>query len=191
MYDDFLLLIKEMINLQKKIMLLDELLSLIVSRDKRASYYIYDTYAESLYAVICHSIDKQEIAEEALFEVFEKIFSNIAQYSDRKGTFFSWLLSLCRETIREKQTSLNSEFIQNRNFVNAIGGDFSKFSVVKEYGIQEFVKNLRPKSVQQLDLLLFKGKDIPTTSEILEIQEDQLFIQIKQGIDDLRAVIEN
>ena len=170
---------------------LDELLSLIMSRDKRASYYIYDTYAESLYGIICHSIDKQEIAEEALFEVFEKIFSNIAQFSDRKGTFFSWLLSLCRETIRDKQTALDTENPQNRNFVSALRGDFSKFSVVKENGIQEFVKNLRPKSVQQLDLLLFKGKKISTTSEILEISEEQLFIQTKQGIDDLRAIIEN
>lgn len=170
---------------------LDELLSLIISRNKRASYYIYDMYAESLYAIICHSIDKQEVAEEVLFEVFEKIFSNIAQFSDRKGTFFSWLLILCRETIREKQTSLNAEFSQNRNFVNTISSDFYKFSVLKEYGKQEFVKSLRPKAIQQLDLLLFKGKNISSTSEILEITEEQLFVQIKHGIDDLRAVIEN
>ena len=167
------------------------MIGLIVSRDKKASYYLYDAYAESLYAIICHSIDKQEVANEALLEVFEKIFSNIAQFSDSKGTFFTWLLTLCRETICEKQASINSNFDQNRNFVNAIGGDFSKFSVLKEYGIQEFVKNLRPKSVQHLDLLLFKGKDISSTSQILEIPETQLFIQIKQGIDDLRAVIEN
>ncbi len=170
---------------------LDELLSLIVSRDKRASYYIYDTYVESLYAIICHSIDKQEIAEEALFEVFEKIFANISQFSDSKGTFFGWLLSLCRETIHDKQTALNTEKRENHNFVSIIGGNFTKFSVVKEYGIQEFVKNLRPKSVQQLDLLLFKGKDIATTSEILEISEEQLLTQTKHGIDDLRAAIEN
>ncbi len=168
---------------------LDELLSLIVSRDKRASYYLCDTYAESLYAIICHSIDKQKIAEETLFEVFDKIFSNIAQFSDSKGTFFGWLLSLCRETIQDKQTALNIEFSENRNFVTANTGDFSKFSIVKEYGIQEFVKNLRPKSIQQLELLLFKGKDIATTSKILEISEVQLLKQTKQGVDDLRTVI--
>ena len=134
-------------------MQLDQLLSLIVSRDKRASYYIYDRYAESMYAIICHSIDKQEIAEEALFEVFEKIFSNIADFSDTKGTFFSWLLSLCREIIRDKQTTLNKEANQNGNFASSINENFSKISVVKEYGIQEFLKNLRPKSVHQLDLL--------------------------------------
>ena len=171
-------------------MQLDQLLSLIVSRDKRASYYLYDTYAESLYAVICHSIEKQEVAEEALFEVFEKIFSNIADFSDSKGTFFTWLLSLCRETIRDKQTALNLKLSQNRNFVSAVNGNSAKFSVIKEYGVQEFVKNLRPKSIQQLDLLLFKGKNIAATSEVLEIPEAQLFVQTKQGIDELRAVIE-
>lgn len=171
-------------------MQLDQLLSLIVSRDKRASYYIYDRYAESLFAIICHSIDKQEIAEEALFEVFEKIFSNIAEFSDTKGTFFSWLLSLCRETINDKQTALNAEVSKSRNFVSSINENSSKFSVVKEYGIQEFLKNLRPKSVQQLDLLLFKGKNIATTSEILEISEEQLLRQTKQGIGEIRAVIE-
>ncbi len=170
---------------------LDQLLSLIVSRDKRASYYIYDKYAESLYAIICHSIDKQEIAEEALFEVFEKVFTNISQFSDSKGTFFGWLLSLCRETICEKQTSINSNFSPNRNFVSTITREDSKFSIIKEYGVQEFVKNLRPKSVQQLDLLLFKGKDIASTSEILEISENQLFLNIKQSVDDLRAIIAN
>lgn len=169
---------------------LDELLSLIVSRDRRASYYIYDTYADSLYAIISHSIDKQEIAEETLFEVFEKIFTTISQFSDSKGTFFGWLLSLCREAIREKQTNLNSASNNNRNFVSSIAGDFSKFSVVKELGVQEFVKNLRPKTVQQLDLLLFKGKDIATTSKILEISEVQLLQQTKQGIDDLRKILE-
>ncbi len=172
-------------------MQLDQLLSLIVSRDKRASYYLYDMYGESLYGIICHSIDKQEIAEEALFEVFEKVFANISHFSDSKGTFYSWLLSLCRETIRDKQNALKSEVSQNQNFVTAISQDFPKFSVLKEYGIQEFVKNLRPKSVQQLDLLLFKGKNISTTCEILEISEEQLLLQTKQGVDDLRAVIEN
>ena len=171
-------------------MQLDQLLSLIVSRDKRASYYLYDTYAESLYAVICHSIEKQEVAEEALLEVFGKIFSNIAYFSDSKGTFFTWLLSLCRETIRDKQTALNLELSQNQNFVSAINGNSAKLSVIKEYGVQEFVKNLRPKSIQQLDLLLFKGKNISATSEVLEIPEAQLFVQTKQGIDELRAVIE-
>ena len=171
-------------------MQLDQLLSLIVSRDKRASYYLYDTYAESLYAVICHSIEKQEVAEEALLEVFGKIFSNIADFSDSKGTFFTWLLSLCRETIRDKQTALNLELSQNQNFVSAINGNSAKLSVIKEYGVQEFVKNLRPKSIQQLDLLLFKGKNISATSEVLEIPEAQLFVQTKQGIDELRAVIE-
>lgn len=169
---------------------LDQLLSLIVSREKKASYYIYDTYAESLYAIISHSIEKQEVAEEALLDVFTKIFSNIADFSDSKGTFFTWLLSLCRETIRVKQTSLNLEFSQNQNFVSAVNGNSAKISVIKEYGVQEFVKNLRPKTIQQLDLLLFKGKNISSTSEVLEISEAQLFIQTKQGIDDIRAVIE-
>lgn len=170
---------------------INELLSLIVSRDKRASYYLYDLYAESLYGIICQSIDKQEIAEEALFEVFEKIFQNIGNFSDRKGTFFSWLLGLCRETILEKQTALNSELNNNRNFASSIDDNSSHFSVVKAYGLQEFVKNLRPKSVQQLDLLLFKGKNLAAVSEILEISEEQLLLQTKQGVDDLRAIIEN
>ena len=87
-------------------------------------------------------------------------------------------------------TTLNKEANQNGNFASSINENFSKISVVKEYGIQEFLKNLRPKSVQQLDLLLFKGKNTASTSEILEISEAQLFIQTKQGIDDLRAIIE-
>lgn len=170
---------------------IDELLSLIVSRDKRASYYLYDMYAESLHGIICQSIDKQEIAEEVLFEVFEKVFTNISHFSDSKGTFFCWLLSLCRETIRDKQTTLKMQNRENRNFVSPMEGDFSKFSIQKKYGVQEFVKNLRPKSVQQLDLLLFKGKNIAAVSEILEISEEQLLLQTKQGVDDLRAIIEN
>lgn len=169
---------------------LDELLSLIVSRDKRATYYIYDTYADSLYALICHSIHKQEIAEEALFEVFEKVFSNISQYSDSKGTFFTWLLRLCRETINEKIKNSGAASAESGNFISSIGSNSSDISVVKEFGIQEIVKNLRPKSVQQLDLLLFKGKDISETSTILEISEEQVLRQTKQGIDDLRAAIE-
>ena len=100
------------------------------------------------------------------------------------------MLSLCRETIRDKHTALNLELSQNQNFVSAINGNSAKLSVIKQYGIQEFVKNLRPKSIQQLDLLIFKGKNISATSEVLEIPEAQLFVQTKQGIDELRAVIE-
>jgi RNA polymerase sigma-70 factor (ECF subfamily) len=57
-------------------------------------------------------------------------------------------------------------------------------------GIQEFVKKLKPKCIQLLDLLFFKGFTQQEASEELEIPLGTVKTQNRNCINDLRTYLQ-
>lgn len=83
--------------------------SLIVSRlknrDVTALDYLYDHYSEALYGIIYRTLNHQEIAEETLHDVFIKIWNQIDQYDETKGTLFTWMYRIARNKAIDQRRS--------------------------------------------------------------------------------------
>ena len=171
----------------------EELLQLIYKKDEKAFTHIYDMYSKSLFAVINVLMKNKEEAEDVLQEVFVKIWKNIDSYNDSKGRFYTWILNIARNTTIDKLRSKNFNNSQKNlsadNFVHILEDSNKLVNLVDSIGIQEFVKKLKPKCIQIIDLLFFKGYTQQEASDELAIPLGTVKTQNRNCINDLRIYL--
>ncbi len=168
----------------------DELLVLIYKKDERAFTHLYDMYSKSLFSVINVLVRNREEAEDVLQYVFVKIWKNIDSYNDSKGRFYTWILNNARNTsidkLRSKNFNNSQKNLSSDNFVHLLDDSNKLVNKVDTIGIQEFVKRLKPKCIQIIDLLFFKGYIQQEASAELEIPLGTVKTHNRNCINDLR-----
>ena len=64
--------------------------------DQKMFDYLYDHYGPNLLGVVQTIVPATDVAEDVLQKAFVKIWKNIDQYDVNRGTFFTWMLNICR-----------------------------------------------------------------------------------------------
>lgn len=88
----------------------EQLVSLLLSRDQKGFNYLYDHYSSAIYGVIFRIVKYEEEANEVLQDTFIKIWNFITSYDQNKGTLYTWMLNIARNTAIDK---LKSKSFQN------------------------------------------------------------------------------
>ena len=168
----------------------EEVLALISKKDDRAYTYLYDMYSKSLFSVIKNLINDREEAEDVLQEVFIKIWKNIDSYNESKGRFYTWAVNIARNStidkLRSKNFNNSKKNLSTDNFVHLLDDSNKLTNKIDSIGIEEFVKKLKPKCIQIIDLLFFKGYTQQEASDELEIPLGTVKTQNRNCINDLR-----
>ena len=168
----------------------EEVLTLIYKKEERAYTILYDMYSKSLFAVITNLVKDREEAEDILQEVFVKIWKNIDSYSEAKGRFYTWILNIARNTaidkLRSKGYNNSKKNLSADNFVHLLDESNKLTNKIDAIGLQEFVKKLKPKCIQIIDLLFFKGYTQQEASDELAIPLGTVKTQNRNCINDLR-----
>ena len=73
-----------------------EFIARLKQGDRDSFEHLYDYYAPNLYGVVKHIVPTTDLAEDVLQRSFVKIWRNIDKYDSDKGTFFTWMLNICR-----------------------------------------------------------------------------------------------
>jgi RNA polymerase sigma factor (sigma-70 family) len=137
----------------------EELIQLLLNRDRRGIEILYDNYSSALYGVILRIVRNDEVAEDLLQEAFLRIWNNSGQYDSAKGRLFTWMVNVCRNLAIDKVRS--KDFInQNKNqtLLNAVSiADTGNSYDPELIGVREIVKKLEPEYRQIIDLLYFEG----------------------------------
>ena len=177
-----------------KYMSQEELLELIYKKDERAFTHLYDMYSKSLFSVINVLVKNREEAEDVLQDVFVKIWKNIDSYHESKGRFYTWILNIARNTsidkLRSKNFNNSQKNLSSDNFVNYFEDSSKLADKVDTIGLQEFVKRLKPKCIQIIDLLFFKGYTQQEASDELAIPLGTVKTQNRNCINDLRNFLQ-
>ncbi|KAB1157853.1 RNA polymerase sigma factor [Flavobacterium luteum] len=171
----------------------EELIPLILNKDERAFTVMYDMYSKSLFSVISNLIKETEDAEDALQEVFVKIWKSIDSYSENKGRFYTWILNIARNTaidkLRSKGYSNTKKNLSADNFVHLLDDSNKLINRIDIIGIREFVTKLKPKCIQIIELLFFQGYTQQEASDELEIPLGTVKTQNRNCINDLRTYL--
>ncbi|UUC45305.1 RNA polymerase sigma factor [Flavobacterium cerinum] len=171
----------------------EELLAQIYKKDDKAFTLLYDMYAKNLYGIIYTLIKDREEAEDVLQETFVKIWKNLDSYNESKGRFFTWILNIARngaiDRLRSKDFNNNQKNLSSDNFVHILDDSSRTTNKIDTIGIQEFVKKLKPKCIQLIDLLFFKGYTQQEVSETLEIPLGTVKTQNRNCINELRNLL--
>ena len=168
----------------------EEILPLVLKRDERSFTTLYDMYSKSLFSVITNLIKDREEAEDVLQEVFVKIWKNIDSYNESKGRLYTWMLNIARNTsidkLRSKGFNNSQKNLSADNFVHLLDDSNKLNNRIDTIGIKEFVQKLKPKCIQLIDLLFFKGYTQQEASDELEIPLGTVKTQNRNCMNDLR-----
>lgn len=164
-----------------------------MARDRIAFAYLYDHYSGALYGVISRIINKEEVAEEVLQDVFLKIWAKIEAYDASKGRLFTWMLNIARnqaiDKTRSKEISKDGKTGDIDNLVNRI--DRKEFTelAVESIGVPELVSRLPADQRFVVEQLYFKGYTQSEVAEEFEIPLGTVKTRLRLALKQLRLAI--
>jgi|SRR5690606_35689863 len=175
-------------------MMQDELLKMIRQKDENAFGLMYDMYARSLFAIIFNLVRERSEAEEVLQETFVKIWKNAGKYKESKGRLYTWMVKTARSLALERVKAKGNSDIQKNfsaeNFIHLHDNNVAMTDRVDAIGTREFVKKLKPKSVQMIELLFFRGCSTHDAAAALEIDAEAVKNQNRNCISELRNYLQ-
>ena len=168
----------------------EEILPLVLKKDDKAFTILYEMYSKNVFGVIYNLMSDKEEAEDVLQEVFVKIWKNIDSYNESKGRLYTWIVNIARNATIDKLRSKGFNNIKKNstldNFVNVLD-DNSKFvNKIDAIGISNFISKLKPKCIQIIELLYYRGFTQLEASEELEIPIGTIKTQNRTCINELR-----
>ncbi|GAA0874270.1 sigma-70 family RNA polymerase sigma factor [Wandonia haliotis] len=81
----------------KKLITADDI-TLIRSGDKTSFKKLYDLYSGALYGIALRVVISEDIARDVLQDGFVKIWKNFTSYDEKKGTLFTWMSNIIKNT---------------------------------------------------------------------------------------------
>jgi RNA polymerase sigma-70 factor (ECF subfamily) len=155
--------------------------------------YLYDHYSHALFGVIDRIIQSEEISNDVLQDAFVKIWKNIDGYTKEKGSLFTWMLNVCRNTaIDETRSKQFKKQLQNQNIEDSVHNVDRREQVVQNVdhiGLKEVVAKLKPEQKILVDKIYFEGYTQEEVSKELEIPLGTVKTRIRAAIMQLRGVL--
>ena len=169
----------------------NELVRSLKEHSQESYSELYDKYGPALYGIICKIVNDATIAEDVLQEVFIKIWKNIENYSQEKGSFFTWILSITRHTAIDYLRSGHHKFksqIQNAGSNEYIENHAVATSEAGATSCRGLVAKLEPKYRQVIDLVYFWGYTQEEVSKILDLPLGTVKTRARTGLQILRKL---
>ena len=169
-----------------------ELIQLLQIQDKRGISLIYDRYSAALYGVALRIVKSEAIAQDVLQDAFIKIWKSAPSYDGKKGTLFTWMLNITRNTAIDKTRSAHfrrSGKIQSiEDFVNGTEPSLSEEIAVEHIGVRKSVNNLEEKYQVVMDLVYFNGYTHQEAAECLNLPLGTVKSRVKIALRELRKI---
>lgn len=163
------------------------------NKDQAAFSYLYDNYSSALYGVIKRVVEAEEIANDVLQEAFVKIWKNIGGYDASKGSIFTWMMNICRNTAIDEVRSKNfKKDAQNQNIddiVSIVDNQNKVEQKVDHIGIKKIVQNLKPEHRILIDKIYFEGYTQDEVSKELDIPLGTVKTRVRAAMTHLREVM--
>ncbi len=134
------------------------IIQLLHLQDPEAIAQLYDAYGAALFGVVLRIVHNKEIAQHVLQDTFVKAWRNGANYDNTKGTLFTWLLNIARNTAIDATRTRHY-----RNQANTIGIEVLVQTPSDEVinpdtlGLKELVQKMDEKHAVLIEMVYFKG----------------------------------
>ncbi len=135
---------------------IDRLIQEIRKGSESAFLEFYERYSKALNAAILSYVRDKDTAEDILQETFVKVWKNIHFYDDSKGSVFTWMMQIARNSsidVLRKQQKMKPVEIQESN-LSVIGSEQTNIQVI---GLEGLIEKLPEEQQQIIDYLYYKG----------------------------------
>jgi RNA polymerase sigma-70 factor, ECF subfamily len=165
----------------------DLLYSELKSKSRKAFEYLYDNYSPALYGVIYNVLREEEASNDALQEVFVKIWNNFDTYDPIKSRLYTWMLNIARnhsiDRLRSKTTADRKDLKKDKDFVER---QQQPEPFVEGIGLRKLVDHLEEDQKIVIDLLYFQGFTQAEAAEELNIPLGTVKSRVRIAIHKLR-----
>jgi RNA polymerase sigma factor (sigma-70 family) len=165
----------------------DLLYSELKSKSRKAFEYLYDNYSPALYGVIYNVLREEEASNDALQEVFVKIWNNFDTYDPVKSRLYTWMLNIARnhsiDRLRSKTTADRKDLKKDKDFVER---QQQPEPFVEGIGLRNLVDHLEEEQKIVIDLLYFQGFTQAEAAEELNVPLGTVKSRVRIAIHKLR-----
>lgn len=177
--------------MQRKIQLTeDELVELLRQRSEDGFNQLYERYAPALYGVVNRIVKSEEAAQDVIQDAFVKIWKSFSNYDKSKGTLFTWILNVARNTAIDYTRSKHVKYqIQNGDAIVSMS---NKLSITNSYdyiGVKEQVAKMKAEHREVIDLLYFEGFTHEEASKALNLPLGTVKTRIRSAVSQLRNIL--
>ncbi|WP_247237263.1 RNA polymerase sigma factor [Telluribacter sp. SYSU D00476] len=165
-----------------------ELIASLQRNERHAFEYLYDHYSGCLYSIICKIIRDETRAEDAMQETFLKIWKSIKSYNSEKGSLFTWMLNIARNT------AIDALRVDSKrgNLYDGLDSTLVQMAMYQPitytFDLQDLVERLRPERKLLVDLVYFQGYTHEEVSEKLSLPLGTIKSRIRTALQELRVV---
>ncbi len=158
------------------------------SKSKQAFEYLYDNYSPALYGVIFNILHSEEGSNDALQEVFVKIWNNFDSYDPERSRLYTWMMNIARnhaiDKLRSKAMKGERELKNDKEFVRNASGSLQPFT--DGIGLKKLVGDLDKEQKDIIELLYFKGFTQTEAAEELNIPLGTVKSRVRLAMNKLR-----
>ncbi|NNC94750.1 MAG: RNA polymerase sigma factor [Chitinophagales bacterium] len=169
---------------------IDLLISRIKQGEKEAFEVLYDKYSAALFGVVTKIVRSEEIGQDVMQEAFVKIWKKIHSYDSSKGSLFTWMLNISRNTAIDKWRKIKREQkveIQTDESVVGIQNQHTSINI-DSIGLKELVDKLTPEQKLVVEYIYFNGYTQQEVSDELGIPLGTVKSRVRKAVIELRKV---
>jgi RNA polymerase sigma factor (sigma-70 family) len=151
---------------------------------------LYDCFSSTIYGVIGQMVGYGEPAEDALQEVFVKIWKKAPSYKPEKGRVYTWIISItrnhCIDILRSKRN-------QNESLTSPLMEEQYKSSYEWDpsiLGLREVIEKLPKEQADLIRLVYFKGYTQQEISDEFNVPLGTVKSRIRLAMKKLRTILE-
>lgn len=165
-----------------------ELVTLLKQRIQAAFGYLYDNYSGALYNVIFSILQDRELANDALQEVFIKIWRQIDQYDAQKGRLFTWMVNISRNASIDIMRSRNyNNQKQNRELTENVYIAAGTANIeTDKIGLRKIINHLKDDHKVLVELAYFQGYTQDEISKLLNIPLGTVKTRLRSALIQLK-----
>ncbi len=155
---------------------------------------LYDKYGPPLYGVILKIVGSEAIAQEVLQDTFIKIWKNGSTYDPGKGTLFTWMLNIARNTAIDQRRSAAFRHHSAKEPLDASLYNSRLHSTTQpdpeQNGVRKVVETLEKKYQVIIELVYFQGFTQQEVQEYLNLPLGTVKSRARIALRKLRRLFE-
>ncbi|TNE53484.1 MAG: sigma-70 family RNA polymerase sigma factor [Bacteroidetes bacterium] len=168
---------------------MEELIIQLQKGSELALSQLYDLYGGSLYGLILKIVNDEELAQDILQDCFVNIWKKANTYSSSKGSFFTWMLNICRnksiDEIRKiERTRTGKDNLQREDVYSNTGTETN----ISAIGLEDHIARLSEDQQLILKYIYFKGYTQQEVSDELKIPLGTVKTRARSAVQELREI---
>jgi RNA polymerase sigma-70 factor (ECF subfamily) len=160
------------------------------ARDEAAFAEMYRNYSNAFLSIITKITNGDvEAAKDILQEAMVKVWNNIHLYDSSKGTLFTWMMNISRNTAIDRLRSKDfKNQLKNRSLETSDAQDYQPATSLNPelIGVKKMLEKLDSSHRDVVDVVYMMGYSHAEAAEVLDIPLGTVKTRLRNAIVELR-----